>query len=107
MDVKGTKSLALRSPLITKGVPACAWRAPRARVSARLGLGFLVGTDMDLEKQGANEVNRGGKDKTVKDNRKAPNPAWTDALQQIYGTVLDESLPREIQDLLNKLDSKP
>jgi hypothetical protein len=61
---------------------------------------------MDLEKNSAREVRRGGKDKTVKDGRKAPSPAWAPALQQIYGSVLDESLPKEIEDLLNKLDSK-
>jgi hypothetical protein len=62
---------------------------------------------MDLEKQGAGEAGRGAKEDSVKAGKKTPNPAWTDALQQIYGTVLDESLPKEIQDLLNKLDSKP
>jgi hypothetical protein len=61
---------------------------------------------MDLEKQGAREVRRGGKDKSVKDSKKAPSPAWADALQQVYGSVLDESLPKEIEELLNKLDSK-
>lgn len=61
---------------------------------------------MNLKKQGADDASSGGKDKTVKDSKKAPSPAWADALQQIYGTVLDESLPKEIEDLLNKLDSK-
>lgn len=73
---------------------------------ARIGAGFLVGTDMDLDKQGATEDRRGGKEKTVKDGKHTSNPAWANALQQIYGTVLDESLPKEIQDLLNQLDSK-
>ena len=61
---------------------------------------------MDLDKQGARREDRGGKDKTVKDSKKSPGPAWAPALQQIYGSVLDESLPKEILDLLNKLDSK-
>lgn len=61
---------------------------------------------MDLEKLGAGKVRGASKDKTVKSSKRTPSPAWAPALQQIYGTVLDESLPKEIQDLLNKLDSK-
>ena len=60
-----------------------------------------------MEKQSARGPRRGGKDKTVKDSKSAEAPAWAPALQQIYGSVLNESLPKEIQDLLSQLDSKP
>ena len=66
----------------------------------------MVGTDMDLEKRVVREARRGGKEKPVKTSKPAQSPAWAPALQQIYGSVLDETLPKEIQDLLSKLDSK-
>jgi hypothetical protein len=99
--VKGTKALALRSPIST----TLFRRARRVRRLRALGVN-LVGTDIDLENLGAKKERRGGKDKSVKENKRTASPAWAPALQQIYGSVLDESLPKEIQDLLNKLDSK-
>jgi hypothetical protein len=98
--VKGTKALALRSPIST----TLFRRARRVRRFRALGVN-LVGTD-NLENLGAKKERRGGKDKSVKENKRTASPAWAPALQQIYGSVLDESLPKEIQDLLNKLDSK-
>lgn len=62
--------------------------------------------DSVLEKKVAGGARcAGGKD-SVKSGKGAESPAWAPALQQIYGTVLDEALPKEIEDLLSKLDDK-
>ncbi|WP_229658536.1 NepR family anti-sigma factor [Tsuneonella deserti] len=76
-------------------------------VCLRLGWGtdFLAGTEKDLEQRDAKgERAQDGKDKASPLKRKADTPGWTSGLRQIYDSVLDESLPPEIQDLLSKLD---
>ena len=55
-------------------------------------------------KGGARAPAKGGKSPTRKDAEGKPD--WTKSLRQLYDSVVDEPLPDNFKNLLDKLDKK-